>query len=216
MDETCIVITGLINEEYVSYLLETYKNVKNKIISTWLDQDKILIEMLRNNKFIIVQDNFPINNTQTNYQSKAIRNGCLKAKELGYKYVIRLRTDMISDSIVLFIQLLEKEFFPKEKLVSFCGIETQDGVYFYDIMIGGRAEQIFEFFKNEQSIEDTRYIEKFLLESYLDKMNITREDVKGIFNFCFLHCCLLEIEFFLLKYKFNIINEYCTKSFVWI
>ena len=214
--DTCFVITGLIEEEYIPSLIKSYEKISHKIISTWINQDENLIQILRTNGFIIVQDNCPIINKQTNYQSKAIHNGCLKAQELGYKYIIRLRTDMISSKSDTFVELLETKFFPNEKLVSFCGIETQDGIYFYDIMVAGLVSQMLEFFKNEQSIEDNRYIEKFLLESYLNKTDITRDDVRKIFNFCNVECHINRIEFFLIKYQLYIINEYCLYSFIWI
>ena len=87
--DTCFVITGLIEEEYIPSLIKSYEKISHKIISTWINQDENLIQILRTNGFIIVQDNCPIINKQTNYQSKAIHNGCLIAQELGYKYVIR-------------------------------------------------------------------------------------------------------------------------------
>ena len=213
---TCFVITGLIEEEFIPFLIKSYENIHHKIISTWVNQDESLIEMLKMNGFIIVQDKYPVNNKQTNYQSKAIHNGCLKAKELGYKYVIRLRTDMIVFKTETFVELLETEFFPKEKLVSFCGIETCDGIYFYDLMVAGKTEQMLEFFKNDQTMEDNRYIEKFLLESSLNKTDITRDDVRKVFNFCNVECGFNNVEFFLIKYQQFIINEYCLYSFIWI
>jgi hypothetical protein len=51
---TCLVITGLIQEDYIPFLIQSYGNMKNKIVSTWLNQDESLIEMLRLNGFIIV------------------------------------------------------------------------------------------------------------------------------------------------------------------
>jgi hypothetical protein len=121
---------------------------------------------------------------------------------------------MLAFNIGSFIELLEKDFFPKEKLVSFCGIET-DITYFYDIMVAGSTIQVIEFFKNDQTMEDNRCIEMFLLESKLNKTDITRDDVREVFNFCYKECRSLGIEFFLIKYQHCIINDYCYCSFIW-
>ena len=214
--KTCYVITGLINNADVIPLINEYSSVQYKIISTWNDQDIHSIEQLKNNGFIIVQDDYPKNNKQTNYQSKAIYNGCMKAKELNCTHVIRMRTDIECDNTFHFLNLLNNNFFNEDKLVSFCGIETiQDGVYFFDVMVAGEVNKMLEFFKNEQSIDDNRYIEKYLLEMYLNKTNITRADVKSIFNFCYLACRRLDIHFYFDKYNTEIINNHCNQSFVW-
>jgi hypothetical protein len=214
--KTCYVITGIIDKYDINLLIEFYSNIQDKIISTWNNQDTTLIDELKNNGFIIIQDDYPINNKQTNYQSKAVNNGCLKAKELGYSHVIRMRTDIHCDKTYLFLNLLINEYFNKDKLVCFSGIETNDGVYFYDVMIGGEVNKVLDFFKNDQSMDDNRYIEKYLLEMYLDKTDITREDVKSIFNFCYLNCRMLDIKFYFFKKNMEIINDYCNRDFIWI
>lgn len=214
-NDTCYVITGLIHKEYLKLLIESYKDIKHKIVSTWYDQDEKSLNKLRENNFLVVQDNYPKNNKQTNYQSKAIYNGCLKAKELGFKYVIRMRTDIICNKSVEFVNLLKTQYFPKNKMVSFCGIETQDGVYFYDVMIAGKIDEVTDFFKNEQSMDDNRYIEKYLLEMKLNKTNITRDDVVSIFNFCYKSCEKSAIYFLFLKYDMEIITTYCNYLFVY-
>lgn len=213
---TCFVITGLIDSFFTPLLIESYKNSTNKIVSTWNNQDPILIKSLKENGFHIIQDEYPTINKQTNYQSKAIYNGCVEAKKLGYTHVIRMRTDIISDDIDKFYILLNEQFLNKDKFVSFCGIETFDGIYFYDVMIGGQVNKMLDFFKNEQVLEDTRYIEKYLLEMYLHKTDPTREDIKSIFNFCYQHCEMLDIHFYFYKYEMEIIYYYCTLPFVWI
>ena len=54
MDDTCVVISGLLTEEYVNNLLITYSSVNNKLITTWENQPQNLIEKLRDNGFILI------------------------------------------------------------------------------------------------------------------------------------------------------------------
>ena len=46
-NEICIIITGLIRKEYINEIVETYKFFQNKIISTWVDQDQMLLQILK-------------------------------------------------------------------------------------------------------------------------------------------------------------------------
>lgn len=212
---TFLVITGLIKEEYIQYLISSYKDVNHKIISTWYNQDKKLIKYLEDNNFIIVLDDYPLNNTSTNYQCRAIHNGCLKAKELGANYIIRMRTDVSSYNTISFINLLEEEFFPKDKLISFCGLETNDGIYFYDLMVAGKVNQMIDFYKHYQYFGDNRYNEKFLIESSINKSISSREDIRQLLNFCGSRCRDKNIHFYFNKYRYDVINDYCNRYYSW-
>jgi len=93
INDVCIIITGLIIPGYINELINTYKNIKNKIISTWIDQDSSLINTLRENGFIILLNDYPQRKSTFNFQFTQMKFGILKAKELGFKYVLRFRTD---------------------------------------------------------------------------------------------------------------------------
>jgi hypothetical protein len=93
INDVCIIITGKIIPVYINEIINTYKNIKNKIISTWIDQDSSLINTLYENGFIIVLNNYPERNATFNFQFTQMKYGILKAKELGFKYVLKFRTD---------------------------------------------------------------------------------------------------------------------------
>jgi hypothetical protein len=93
INDMCIIITGLIHENYIIDILTTYKNINNKIISTWYDQDQTLIKILKDNGFIILLNGYPTVKSSYNFQSTHIKAGLLKAIELGCKYVLRFRSD---------------------------------------------------------------------------------------------------------------------------
>ena len=93
INDVCIIITGKIVPQYINEIINTYKNIKNKIISTWIDQDSSLVNTLYENGFIIVLNNYPERKTTFNFQFTQMKYGILKAKELGFKYVLKFRTD---------------------------------------------------------------------------------------------------------------------------
>lgn len=65
------------------------------IVSTWNDEDKKKIELLRNLGACIVQSKKPKASgiLNVNYQIVSSRAGIIKAKELGVEYVAKTRTD---------------------------------------------------------------------------------------------------------------------------
>jgi hypothetical protein len=91
--EVCIIITGLLKPEYIDSIIHTYRNIKNKIISTWNDENIDFLNKLAQNNFIILLNEKPkITHGYIN-QSLHIINGCSKAKEMGFEYVLRVRSD---------------------------------------------------------------------------------------------------------------------------
>ena len=77
-----------------------------------------------------------------------------------------------------------------------------------------------------QPIKDERYPEKFLMENYSNKVNLTKEDIRDIFNFSLSACIENNIEFIWYRppqWKtplrtipdMRIINEYCKDTFIW-
>lgn len=192
-NDTCIVITGLVLEEYIESLLITYKNVKHKMIVTWKDQDIKLLQKLENNGFVIILNDYPAKKCSVNYQTRNIYTGFLKAKEMLFKYVIRMRTDVQCDNFLKFMGAIRNLYI--EKLSCICGQGyTQgyfDGVnhitwdtdYFQDFCIAGPINAIIPMFEQEQVEEDGRFPEIFWLETYLCKKNVTANEIKKSFNY---------------------------------
>jgi hypothetical protein len=213
MTDTCIVITGLLKEEYMEHLERTYINIKNKILSTWEDQDKVLIEKLKSLNFIVVLNDYPSYKNQTNYQTKCIREGCLKAKELGFKYVGRMRTDLCCNNMPLFISSTRHLYI--DKLCCPSGIwRPHTGYYIMEIPLFGEVEKLILWSHKEQEQTDTRFVEQYLLENYIGKSNLTLEDIKEHFNFCLTEARNNGITMFWRNHSIEIINRYCSGDFI--
>jgi len=213
MNDTCVVISGLLKNEYINALLITYKNVKNKIITTWEDQPKELIEMLKNNGFIIVLSK-PITfdsynqHISTLVQITTIKKGIEKANELGFKYVIKMRTDITCNNFELFCKVIENMY--KNKITVLCGIFN----YFSDLMVAGPIEEMILFYKNIPSNKDTRSPERYLMEEYMNDPNTTVEQFKSKVNFCLPEVRKYNITMYFISKRWEIIFDYCSRDFI--
>jgi hypothetical protein len=223
--KTCFIITGLLEKKFVDNVIETYKDEKHKIISIWLDQD-IDIDLINNlklNNFIIVQTEKPRSEFSTIFQSTAIISGINKAKELGFTHAIRSRVDLQCNNITLLKQILMNKYLLEPKLTCLSGIETDNEIYYLDFVIGGSLENLHKFFLIEDNkIKKTGtydFPEKNWAKLYLNKVeeeNLTREDIKKIFNFFINDCKENNISFIWLKTNENIITEYSNVVNGWI
>jgi hypothetical protein len=195
--ELCIVITGLLEERFIDLLINTYKNVDTaKIISTWKDQDKVFLDKLEQNGFIILLNDYPEFRTSANLQIKNAYMGCLKAKELNYKYVIRIRTDLVSNNMLLFFNTIKDLY--KDKLCVLARIEEIKIEYkkkfFVDHIVGGQTEEMLKFYGKEKDLYDQTFTEKFLQENYMGKSpsgdyDLSFEEFTTKFN-----CCLKQVR----------------------
>ena len=192
-NDTCIIITGLILDAYIDSLLFTYRDIKNKMIVTWKDQDNKLLQKLENNGFMIVLNDYPKKKCSVNYQTKNIYTGLLKAKDMYFKYIIRMRTDVYSDDFLKFMGVIRHLYI--EKFSCICGQGFKRGFfngvdhiswnvnYFQDFCIAGPVDKIIPMFIKEQSLEDHRFPEIFWLHTYFNKEDMTADEIKHAFNF---------------------------------
>ena len=191
IDNTIVVITGLINVFFVDNLIKSYKNTNNKLISTWYDQDKDLIELLILNNFKIVLNDYPKHKNSTNVQIYATNKGSQEAKKLGYKYICHTRSDVFPLNYLEFLKKSQQLY--TEKLTIICGIPSD--VLFLQILTVGSINEILNFYNKLQEPTDTRFPEKYLMETYIGKQNLTKEDIKTHFNICLNLCRKYDIEF---------------------
>jgi len=219
--ELVILITGIINNNLIDKLIETYKDINNKIISIYEDTDANIISKLEINNFKVYLNK---EDKQTNLpQLTCIVNGIKYAKELGYKYVLRSRTDISSSDFLIYLNKIEHLY--KEKITVICGINYYS-IYILDIIVCGNINELSLFYKLQTDLNDKRYIENFLLETYYDKSGITKEDIKSKINFSLDICKANNIEFYWYRNNnwknsrvsipyMKVINEYCNESFIW-
>lgn len=97
---TAVVLQGpLIEEDDFTFetILLYKKNFPSSIIilSTWNDEDNLLIEKIKTNGIIVLQNERPVYEgmQNINYQIASSAAGILRAKELGARYVLKSRTD---------------------------------------------------------------------------------------------------------------------------
>lgn len=95
-----LVIQGAV-EKADDFTLETVKIYKNHfrntciILSTWEDEDRKYLEAFKNQGINIVLSKKPAYHgiSNVNLQIESSKNGIARAKALGYKHVIKTRTD---------------------------------------------------------------------------------------------------------------------------
>lgn len=192
MLECAVIVTGLLDPEFIPRLIESYKNINYKILSTWVHQDTDLLRHLEDNGFIIVVSEDPVHRTSVNFQNTSAMAGIARAEKDGYKYVFQTRTDMFPSDIQKFLECTKDLYM--EKIMVLNGIDT--GVVFYtDVLFVGPIQEIRRLRTPLQQPGDERCPELFLIESYSNKNNMTRDDIKSTFAFCADRCRQFDIEF---------------------
>jgi len=244
-DNIYILITGILKPEYIDLLLESYKCIPNKILSTWENTPSEYIDLFKMNNFEVVLNSLNIETSEPQYILKI--NGLNYIKSLGtnlsdtdlnsehihmrdngtdsifyrYKYCLCTRTDIFSSDFLKYIRFTNNLY--KEKLTVICGIVTHSA-YIFDIIVSGSINELLKFYKVKQ-LTDKRFPEQFLLETYLNKDNISLEDIKHNFYFSLDICREKNIEFIWYRNEgwindfrsipfMKVIQEYCTDTFI--
>jgi hypothetical protein len=194
MDDTAVIITGILcNHIQVSRLIVSYSNTKIKIISTWKETDSIYIETLLDENFLVILNEPPLYITSYNLQHTCICSALLKVKELGIKYTVRSRTDIFPNNYPLFVEKTRHLY--KDKITVFNYVNG----HICDFVISGSTEEMMRFFSKEQAIGDTRYPEKYMIETYSNKVDLNKEDFAQYVNYCLDVCRENGIEHYWLR-----------------
>tara|TARA_Y100000816_G_scaffold288638_1_gene273572 strand:+ start:6204 stop:6917 length:714 start_codon:yes stop_codon:yes gene_type:complete len=197
IEQTMILITGQLSDLFTNRLIETYKNVSHKMISTWDNTNKEFIERLEKNGFIVLlNSDQPLKKCMVthkhNSQIFCIKTGLEKAKELGYKHVLRSRTDIFSEHVERFIDINRDLYL--DKIMVVCGIETKSpGVYFLDVIVAGPIEKMSSMFTLKNPGDRTPY-EIYLLRNYTKKRKVSQDEMHEFFNFALPNCRKHAIE----------------------
>jgi hypothetical protein len=102
MNDICIIIQGLTNENYLRQIKEAYKNSTIQLIfSTWKGEEKKY-----NKNDIVIFNDIPKEKGKQNVmlQQLSTYNGLLKAESLGFKYAIKIRSDAYFTNIEKFLK----------------------------------------------------------------------------------------------------------------
>lgn len=220
--KTAILFTGKIESLALDILIEQTKDIKNKYASIWQNEDTKYIVKLTNNNFKIIYNDIK---QQRIFKPQPITifNGLNYLKEKGYEYILRTRFDIVSPDYNKYLNLVS-ELYP-ENITVIAGIETST-IYFLDIIVSGKINDMCNFFKL-QPINDYRYYEKFFIESYSNKINLTKEEIRNVLNFSLNDCIGNNIEFIWYRpfsWKspsitypdMRVIKEYCKSTCIWV
>lgn len=197
MEDTCFVIFGLLEDIYVDQLINCYADIKDKIISTWKDQDPTLLKILEENGFVIVLNDYPEIKISTHFQIVHNTNGCKKAIELGYKYTINMRTDLIPSNAITIKKVLRSLIETKLSSLAWFG---HNGGYILNHFICGPCEEVIKFYGTNEKSSIGIPSEIFMQERYFGKENITFEETQHKFNYCIKALKDNNITFFWIKY----------------
>ena len=216
------IISGKLDTLFVIYIIRSYLNTKNKLISTWKDQCPTLINLLQQHGYIIVLSDPPVHMTSYNAQAACSLAGIKKAVELGFTHVCRSRTDIFPLNHEYFLKCTEDLY--QEKILAISGVNT----YIMDVFLVGPIEQILKAYSSPlQAPGDLRCPEGIILESIFGKPNQSKEEIKEKVNFALTRCqengleivwhrpprwknAIRSIPFM------KIVNEYCKDDFIWV
>ncbi len=135
MDKICIVIQG--PSDYVHEQKNAWEETK-VIFSTWEgSEDKY------SNEDTVIFNKVPVSGGVRNYELQRLStyNGILLAKELGYEYVLKLRSDLIPTSGNKFLEILDLD------LINFLcwhdnHVHDEFHGYFVDYLMFGKVEDL--------------------------------------------------------------------------
>lgn len=125
--EICVVVQGPI--DYIDDIIKTYEQFKNNVIISTNDSS---VDELKSKGFtVLVNPLVPAGRKNFNNQVNNTLQGILKAKELGFKYVLKIRADLFTDRLEDLINSfdLNKVYFP--------AYHNHDGGYLCEHMIFG-------------------------------------------------------------------------------
>jgi phenolic acid decarboxylase len=223
--KTAFLFSGKIYPDAFDIFIEQTKNIDNKFASIWNNENPEYITILINNNFTIIYNDTKEQELYTP-QFICIFNGLNFLKENGYEYVLKSRFDIVSCHYNNYIEMLKgvKNSY-SEKITVIAGIETST-IFFTDTIVAGKIDEMCKMY-SLQSLHDGRYPEKFLIENYSNKTNLTRQDIKDIFHFSLNDCILNNFEFIWyrpMSWKsptitcpdMRIIGEYCKSDFIWV
>ena len=139
MNKKCIIIQGPITKEWVNFHKKIWED-EQLIFSTWENTPS---EWFDNND-IVIYNKIPIETgtSNLNLQKITTQNGCLKAKEIGYDFVIKWRSDMFPTSKNILLHLFDESAFNIYSWISANGYN-----YISDFFYAGNPIDIYELFE---------------------------------------------------------------------
>ena len=161
--DICIVVQGPLT--YPVELKKVYNNYSKNIIFSSNDEPNELSE-----RFITLKNVFAPYPGRANFNNQ-VKNtyfGIQKAKQLGFEYVLKIRSDIFIDELEKFIGLIDKQN------VYFPAFHLHDGGYLCDHMVSGPIDFMLKLwdipYSNSSLAPETQLTRKY--EELEDTRNI--------------------------------------------
>lgn len=158
-DECCVIFQGNFDGDYHKPIIEKYKNYDNIIFSSWRESEKNLKEC---KNYII--DELPLipGHSNINYQIKSTQNGIEWAKDKSYKYVLKIRSDILIDLKTL-VSFLEEPYVYFSAYHLWCGGYLCEHIIFSDIEY---MEELWNIGPYNDNIFPERHVTDRFLQLY--------------------------------------------------
>jgi len=167
MSDWVIIIQGpSIYTDRIKNLLSGY----NIIFSTWIAEEKKY-----DKSDIVVLNAYPKYCGIANvfYQQTTTLNGLLKAKEMGYKNAIKIRSDMIIKNPKLFIECFTNK-------LNFLATHTSHNGYLIDYFMGGNIDYMIDLWSFPSDIHYP--FPEYAITQQFIKMNLNKDEVSFILD----------------------------------
>lgn len=218
MDKIAIVIQG------ASTNVEEQKSAWTKfkediIFSTWVGS-----ESYYNSDDIVIYNELPTDSgpMNINYQIKSTLSGLKKAKDLGYKYALKLRSDLIPTDSVKFLDILVEDKF---NFLCWHAHEVYPGCpgYLIDYLMSGEINNMIKLWEIDdifcvvpEIIITKKYTDLFSINDisyFLEKINI-ENNLFWIKRNTYLDSYKITISDPYNKYSFNESKEYLNSDYI--
>ena len=136
MNDICVVVQGRTDVQFVKSLKEKF-NIP-LIFSTWVDADKSAYS----ENDVVLYNNYPADRGKYNFHLQRISSliGFLKAKQMGFKRVIKWRCDLEPNNSEELLKLFEKDY------INFYAFISHEHGYLTDFFMEGDIDEMIELF----------------------------------------------------------------------
>lgn len=190
-DDIFIVAQGQSNFSFTPEVIEYYKNTKNFIWSTWIeDCPNDYFSLFKPIGYVTVHPRpSTLGRAHLNFQCKSVINGINIAKGWGGKYIFKTRTDLLIPDIEKVAQQMKDDLIKSGKLFGhmlFDSWHHQGG----DLISFGTIEESEIFWGLDPEVTIDGFAEKILITEYLRKKGINdyqmnADDMGKYFYWCF-------------------------------
>jgi len=201
----CIVITGIISDDFLEDLIKCYNNCEyTKIITTWNYIDVNIINKLKENNFLIIQSDFPSNlhPNSVNYQNYSGKIGIEYAESMGFTYILKFRADIECNDINKLLEIY-KNIYVENKMIFLCHFHNDPNGYLIDYAHFGNINDTKKYICNFQNINDNRYPEKFRQEECYETTDLNKIINFVVFSGKYLLQNNIDFSFLKKEYRHN-------------